>query len=214
MKNKETNKKPIFKKWWFWLIIAVVAVIAIASSGGSDEQTTTSADSQTTVEAQEEQTENKDEATQADETTEAEETTAEEETTEASKYDNMENVYFVGDTLEYDNVEIKYVSAENWKGYSAYAGPKSGNKIIRLEFEIKNNGSSDIFVSCYDFNCYADDTAADAYYTLEDDLSATVSGGRKASGYVYFEVPKDAQYIEVEYETNFWTDKKAIFVVE
>lgn len=214
MKNKETNKKPIFKKWWFWLIIAVVAVTAIASSGGSDEQTTTSADSQTTLEAQEEQTENKDETTQAEENAEAEETTAEEETTEASKYDNMENVYFVGDTLECGEVEIKYTSSENWKGYSAYAGPKDGNKIVRLKFDVKNNGSADFYISYFEFNCYADDAAAEAYYMTDDGLSATVSSGRTTSGYVYFEVPKDAQYIEVEYETNFWTDKKAIFVVE
>ena len=34
------------------------------------------------------------------------------------------------------------------------------------------------------------------------------------SGYMYFEVPKDAEKIEVEYETDYWTSNKAIFVVE
>ena len=216
MKNKEKDKKPIFKKWWFWLIIVIVFVVAISAGGGSDEQTTGAADNQTTQQVQENQTEGQtDETSEAEEATKAEETTVVEETTaEPSKYDNMENVYFVGDTLEYDNIEIKYVSAENWKGYDSYFAPKSGNKIIRLKFEIKNNGGTDLFISSYDFNCYADDTAAEAYYMADDDLSATVSSGRSASGYVYFEVPKDAEYTEVEYETNFWTSKKAIFVVE
>ncbi len=205
MKNKEKDKKPIFKKWWFWLIVVVIVIIAAASSGDTEEQSTTSANSQTTLEVQNGQTQSNEEKTESEET---------EETTEASKYSNMENVYFVGDTLEYGNVEIKYASSENWKGYDSYFAPKSGNKIIRLKFEIKNNGSTDLFISEYDFNCYADDAAAEAYYVADDALSATVSGGRTASGYVYFEVPEDAEYIEVEYETNFWSDKKAIFVVE
>lgn len=215
MKNKEANKKPIFKKWWFWLIIVIVFVIAVSAGGGSDEQTTL-ADNQTTQQVQENQTEEQTgETTEAEEKAEAEETTVvEESTAEPSKYDNMENVYFVGDTLECGNVEIKYTSAENWKGYNAYAGPKTGNKVIRLKFDVKNNGDTDFYISSFEFNCYADDAAAEAYYMADDALSATVSGGRTASGYVYFEVPKDAEYIEVEYETNFWTDKKAIFVVK
>ena len=79
---------------------------------------------------------------------------------------------------------------------------------------MKNNGSTDFYISSFEFNCYADDAAAEEYYVADDIISATLSGGRSTSGYVYFEVPKDAEYIEVEYETNFWTSKKAIFVVE
>ena len=62
--------------------------------------------------------------------------------------------------------------------------------------------------------CYADDVAAEQYYYADDQLSATISSGRKTNGYVYFEVPKDAQNIEVEYETDFWSGNKAIFVVQ
>ena len=34
--NKESVKKPIFKRWWFWAISVVVVIIAIASMGGKD----------------------------------------------------------------------------------------------------------------------------------------------------------------------------------
>lgn len=46
------------------------------------------------------------------------------------------------------------------------------------------------------------------------DLDATLSAGKKTKGSVFFEVPKDAKNITVEYETNFWTENKIIFVVK
>ena len=47
------------------------------------------------------------------------------------------------------------------------------------------------------------------------DLSATLGKGKKAVGYVLYEVPKNAQKITVEYNADFWTDGNAIeFVVQ
>ncbi len=120
----------------------------------------------------------------------------------------------VGDTLTTETLKITYVACEDFTGYNQYAAPKNGNKIIRLSFNVENIGSSDRFTSYLDFTCYADDVAAEAYYYADDQLSATISSGRKTNGYVYFEVPKDAQSIEVEYETDFWSGNKAIFVVQ
>lgn len=120
----------------------------------------------------------------------------------------------VGDTLTTETLKITYTACEDFTGYSQYAAPKSGNKIVRLSFSVENIGSSDRFISYMDFKCYADDVAAEGYYYADDDLSATISSGRKTTGCVYFEVPKDAQSIEVEYETDFWSGNKAIFVVK
>ena len=95
--------------------------------------------------------------------------------------------------------------------------PKEGNKVIQLYFEIKNNGDRDEIVSMFEFNCYADDQACDTFlFSNKDDSlsSATISKGRTTKGSIYFEVPKNAASIEVEYETNFWTDKKAVFIVK
>ena len=78
---------------------------------------------------------------------------------------------------------------------------------------MENTGDTEHFISTLDFDCYADDVAVQAYYGGEDDLSATLSPGRKASGSVYFEVPENAQSLEVEYTTDYWTGSKAIFVV-
>lgn len=186
--GKKKAKKPIFKKWWFWLIIALVAVVIIGSaSGGSEEESTTGNNEQTTT-------------ANAD----VEETTVKQN----------DNVYHVGDVLDDNGLEITYVSAEKWTGYNQYAAPKSGNMIIKLWFDVKNNTSGDRYITSYDFNCYADGAAAEEYYYADDGISLTLSQGRSGSGAVYFEVPADADMIEVEYEVNIWSDKKAVFLVE
>lgn len=101
----------------------------------------------------------------------------------------------VGDTLTTETLKITYTACEDYTGYSQYSAPKSGNKIVCLSFSVENVGSTDRHISYFDFECYADDAAAEAYYAVDDGLSATISAGRKASGNVYFEVPKDAQSI-------------------
>ena len=120
----------------------------------------------------------------------------------------------VGDTLTTDFLKITYSECVEYKDYNEFSAPESGNTVYRLKVDIENISDSDQFVSTWDYTCYADDNAADEYYYGDNSLSATISAGRKTSGYIYFEVPKDAENIEVEYETDFWSSKKAIFVVK
>lgn len=120
----------------------------------------------------------------------------------------------VGDTLNAGDLKITYTACDaDFTGYNEFLAPASGNKCIRLSFSVENTGDTEHFISTLDFDCYADDVAVQAYYGGEDDLSATLSPGRKASGSVYFEVPENAQSLEVEYTTDYWTGSKAIFVV-
>ena len=188
------NKKPITKKWWFWVVIVVVVIALVSAVSGGDDSTDTNADSDNVVI---EQNDSKTTTEIADETT-----------TEV-----VDDKCHVGDVLNDGDVVITYVSAEKWTGYDQYAKPESGNMIVRIKIDIVNNGSSDYFINT--FNCYADNAAASDYYYGDDTFSTyTVSAGRSASGYVYFEVPENAETIEIEYETNLWTDEKAVFVVE
>ncbi len=120
----------------------------------------------------------------------------------------------VGETLTTNTLKITYKSSADDKG-AEYFPAASGNKIIKLTFEIENISSTDQIVSVYDFKCYSDDVASSAYYYGDDGLSTTtLSSGRKATGNVYFEVPQNANSIDVEYETNYWSGNKAIFVVK
>ena len=45
----------------------------------------------------------------------------------------------------------------------------------------------------------------------DDNLSATISAGRKVQETVTFEVPIGAATVEVEYLTNFWTSNRVVF---
>lgn len=120
----------------------------------------------------------------------------------------------VGETLTTNTLKITYKSSADDKG-AEYFPAASGNKIIKLTFEIENISSTDQIVSVYDFKCYSDDVASSAYYYGDNGLTTTtLSSGRKATGNVYFEVPQNANSIDVEYETNYWSGNKAIFVVK
>ncbi|MBQ7961667.1 MAG: DUF4352 domain-containing protein [Clostridia bacterium] len=184
----EKQKKPITKKWWFWVLIVVAILVVIGIFGsGSENNTDTSADNENVV--------------QTDETT-----TAVAETT------TVKTTFAVGESVADGNLKITYVSAEEWNDYSSYLSPKDGNKIIRLKFDFVNEGDVDAYLNS--FYCYADNQSAERYYGGDDEISVfTLSAGRTTSGYIYFEVPENAENIEVEYEVNMWTDKKAIFDV-
>lgn len=120
----------------------------------------------------------------------------------------------MGETLTTNTLKITYKSSADDKG-AQYFPAASGNKIIKLTFEIENISSTDQIVSVYDFKCYSDDVASSAYYYGDNGLSTTtLSSGRKAIGNVYFEVPQNANSIDVEYEMNYWSGNKAIFVVK
>ena len=62
----------------------------------------------------------------------------------------------VGETLTTNTLKITYKSSADDKG-AEYFPAASGNKIIKLTFEIENISSTDQIVSVYDFKCYSDD---------------------------------------------------------
>ena len=190
------NKKPIFKKWWFWAIV-VVLIIAIGTSGnGGDNENTTSNNSNNN-------------STSVDNTTNNNE----------NKNDKVEEPakteYYVGDILEDGNTKIVFMSSGDYTEENEFMQPAEGKKYIYLQFAFENiSKTTDTSISFYSFECYADGYAAEMYYGGNDDLSATLSAGRATTGYIYFEVPTDAEVIEVEYETNIFTEKKIKFIFE
>lgn len=120
---------------------------------------------------------------------------------------------------EYEKITMTEVNT-NFTDYNEYLGPSDGNKIIALKFKVENiNANRDeLYVSSLSFNAYADGVAVNSYLYANDnynDLSATVGKGKKAVGYIFFEVPENAQKIVVEYNADFWTDGNSIeFIVQ
>lgn len=136
-------------------------------------------------------------------TTEADDTT-----------ENATNTFVVGDTVEGNGFKMTFVSSEDYTSDNQFLQPADGNKYMRFEFEFENTGDNDFIAAYWDFTCYADGYSVEQSYVADDGLSATISPGKKVIGAIYFELPADASEIELEYETNFWTENKIVFVVK
>lgn len=187
-----------------WIVIAVVVIVLIAAvSGGGDNkdknpqkvgETTTG-----TASAKEETSGN-----DADNTSD----TKQQETEEVS------NVFQIGDVVETENFKITFVSAGAYESDNEFLQPKDGCEYWQFEFRFENISDTDQAVSSMmDWECYADNAKADQTWIGNDNgLDATLSAGRETQGTIYFEVPKDVQSVELEYDINFWQSDKIVFV--
>lgn len=171
-----------------WIIIAIVAIFIIgAVAGGGDD---TSDEPQKVGEVQNENNNN------------AQDTEAE-----------VDNNFKVGDVVETEDMKITFLSAKEHK--EEYLEPKDGYMYYRMEFEFENISDYEQTVSSMlDWECYADEYAMEQSWVGDDVLDATIAPGKKAKGAIYYEIPKDAKKVTIEYETSFWTEDKIVFVVK
>lgn len=126
----------------------------------------------------------------------------------------VSNTFNVGDVVETDNFRITYESAGEYKSDNEFLQPKDGCVYWEFKFKFENISDTDQSVSTMmDWECYADNSKADQTWIVDDNgLDGKLSAGREAEGAVYFEVPEDAENIELEYDINFWQSDKIIFV--
>lgn len=122
-----------------------------------------------------------------------------------------EDAYAVGDVIEGNGLRITYLECGEYTSDNQFIQPDDGYRYIYLKFNFENISDSDDYVSFYDFNCFADGRSCDMEYFADNQISATISSGRTAEGYVYFQVPVDAVTIEVEYTTNYFTSGHIVF---
>lgn len=127
---------------------------------------------------------------------------------------------YVGDTFEKNGLKITLneavVDFQDYDNEYGWNTPTDGMKYIMASFTFENTSDTDKYVSIYDFDCYADNTNCEEEYGLDDDdfVNTNLSSGRNVSFKVYFEVPVDAESIELEYELNSWTNEKAIIKIQ
>lgn len=187
-----------------WIVIAVVVIVLIAavSGGGDNKDKNTQKVGETTTgtaSAKEETSGN-----DADNTSD----TKQQETEEVS------NVFQIGDVVETENFKITFVSAGAYESDNEFLQPKDGCEYWQFEFRFENISDTDQAVSSMmDWECYADNAKVDQTWIGNDNgLDATLSAGRETQGTIYFEVPKDVQSVELEYDVNFWQSDKIVFV--
>ena len=200
------NKKPIYQRWWLWALVIAAAIAAFGGTGGKDktekerEPQTVSAPEPVPAQARAEE-----QAAQA-ETDETEQDEPEQENPAVE-----DTLIRVGDAVMDGELKITYVASGEYEEENQFLQPEEGNKYIFLRLAFENNGTSDRTASALSFDCYADGAACEQSYVRDDTLSATLSPGRKVRGSVTFEVPLEAETVEVEYLAGFWTSSRLVF---
>lgn len=187
-------KKKSKKKWIIIAVVAVVLIIAVGSTG-SDSETG------------DEPVVNSNASVSSSDSDSVSEETTKDATSEIK----------AGSSVTEDGITIIYKSCDSdFKKYSQYADIKDGYKIIQAVFDFENNSDTD--TSLNGFECYADGVKCEEFYSVDDYSSPTlesVSAGRKLlDAKVYYEVPANAETIELEYQYDYWNGDKFIFVVE
>lgn len=183
-----------------WIIIVLI-VIFVISSCSSDEES------------------NKDDI--SEEKIDQKVSESNEKATKEEGGDENETSYIsVGDTFEKSGLKITLneavVDFQDYEDEYGWNAPEDGMKYIMASFTFENTSDSDRYVSIYDFDCYADNTNCEEEFGLDDDdfVNTNLSSGRNVSFKVYFEVPINAENIELEYELNAWTEEKAIIKIQ
>lgn len=122
----------------------------------------------------------------------------------------------VGESATLDDVKVTLTSVEkNFKDYYDFATVEDGCQILKANFEFENVGDYSAYISSYDFTCYADKFSCDSFNSVEDGyFSESIAAGKKATGSIYFEVPTDAETIEIEYDDSTYNDGKIIFNID
>lgn len=138
----------------------------------------------------------------------------EEAATEDKETEEVSNVFNVGDVVETDNFIITFISSGQYIEENEFLQPKEGYEYRSFEFKFENTSDSDQVVSSLmDWECYADNSKVDQAWIGDDNgLDATLSSGRTTQGTVYYEVPVNAEKIELEYDINYWQSDKIIFI--
>ncbi len=124
-----------------------------------------------------------------------------------------EGALSVGDKVKGSYLTITYLSCKPYVSDNMFLQPAEGYQYISIEVEVENTGSSDRTVSSISFNGYADGLACGQTYVRDDNLSGTISSGRKIKGTVTFEVPKNAMVIEAEFDESILSGKKVVFTI-
>lgn len=141
--------------------------------------------------------------------------TSSNESTQTQATETTQKQVNVGEAVQTNEVKITYVSCQEYTGYDSYSAPKDGNKVMKIEMEFENITDKDIYLENLD--CYSDGQKCEAYYYADDYKSPTLeslSKGKKLKATLYYEIPKSSTENILEYETNYWTDKKIEFVIK
>nr|DAZ69013.1 MAG TPA: protein of unknown function (DUF4352) [Caudoviricetes sp.] len=123
----------------------------------------------------------------------------------------------VGETAELNGISVKFDSCTESNG-SQFNTPDDGNVFLLCEFSIDNQSDKDIAVSSIaSFNAYVDDYSTNlsisaTIATDKTQLDGAIAAGKKMTGVVGYEVPKDWKEIEIRFTPDFWSGNEITFI--
>lgn len=124
----------------------------------------------------------------------------------------------INDTLSDGEMKLTLTGAYMYdsigEGYYVNT-PEEGKEYLLFFFEVENVSSESQFISAYSFDGYADDVSIDTtgiYREVDgtEQLSATIAVGKRAKGYIAFEVDETWKDFEVHYNDSVWGDKDTL----
>lgn len=123
----------------------------------------------------------------------------------------------VGETAELNGVSVKFDSCTESSG-SQFNTPNVGKVFLLCEFSIDNQSDKDIAISSIvSINAYVDDYSTSLSLsaliaTDKTQLDGAVAAGKKMTGVVGYEVPKDWNEIEIRFTPDFWSGNEITFI--
>lgn len=122
----------------------------------------------------------------------------------------------INEPVQINDIKITLKSVDtNFTDYPSYAIVDDDCTVLKADFEFENMDEYDNTVSHSYFECFADKFSCDEFDYMDDSyFYETIEPGRKAIGSVYFEIPKDADNIEIEYEPYSLFEQKVVFNID
>lgn len=119
----------------------------------------------------------------------------------------------VGEEITYqDNVYVTLTNFYENTNYD-YEKPKSGYKYVTFSFQVVNNSDETFSFSYTNATGYADNVQVENTLYLTDSSSILeLSPGRTGNVDISFEIPTNAQSIEMDYNFNPFTDDVGVFI--
>lgn len=119
----------------------------------------------------------------------------------------------VGEEITYqDNVYVTLTNFYENTNYD-YEKPKNGYKYVTFSFQVVNNSDETFSFSYTNATGYADNVQVENMLYLTDSSSILeLSPGRTGNVDISFEVPTNAQSIEMDYNFNPFADDVGVFI--
>ena len=178
------------------VVVVLFLLVAIFGSSGDDKESTPATSTQVSSSSSGENVSSEENNNEA-----AEET----EDIEEKEY------YTVGDVIDDNGVLIKILSAGKYVSDNQFLQPEDGKIYYKVDFEFENTSDSEESISSIvSFDAYEDGYSISQSYVSDETVDGTIAPGKKLTGSLIYELNEGWQELEIDYETNIFSNKKIV----